>query len=106
LIAAVKGTEAKIVRLETVISGCGIIDVGSNTSILGKGAVSGIKDSGFRVKKGENVIFQNLKLGPAPKKGDVLAIDRTTKVWVDHCEFISAGLSVGKDDFDGKFSDP
>jgi pectate lyase len=102
LAAAVKGTTAKIVRIETILSGCGIVDVGSNTSIFGKGSNSGLKSGGFRVRKGTNVIFQNLKLGPAPAKGDVLAIDQSTKVWVDHCDFGSVGLVGGKDDYDGE----
>lgn len=96
-----KNTTPKIVRIESILTGCGIIDVGSNTSILGKGAASGIKDGGFRVRKSTNVIFQNLELGPAPPKGDILAIDESTKIWVDHCDFRSHGLSVGKDDYDG-----
>jgi len=99
LTTAVKGTTAKIVRIESILSGCGIIDVGSNTSIFGKGSNSGLKDGGFRVRKGTNVIFQNLKLGPAPKKGDILAIDQSTKIWVDHVEFTSLGLVGGKDDY-------
>lgn len=101
--SAVAGTSAKIVRIESILTGCGVLDVGSNTSILGKGASSGLKDGGFRVKKSTNVIFQNLKLGPAPKKGDILAIDKSTKIWVDHCDFASVGLVGGKDDYDGKF---
>jgi pectate lyase len=97
--AAVSGTAKKIVRIESILTGCGILDVGSNTSIFGKGSNSGLKDGGFRVRKGTNVIFQNLKLGPAPKKGDVLAIDQSTKIWVDHVEFASLGLVGGKDDY-------
>lgn len=97
---AVTGTAAKIVRIESILSGCGILDVGSNTSIFGKGATSGLKDGGFRVRKSQNVIFQNLKLGPAPKKGDILNIDASTKVWIDHIEFTSLGLVGGKDDYD------
>lgn len=79
-----------------------ILDVDSNTSVLGEGASSGTTKSGFRVRKGENVIFQNLKLGPASAKGDIIALDESTKIWIDHNDFKSLGLVGGKDDLDGK----
>ncbi|KAL3426738.1 pectate lyase a [Phlyctema vagabunda] len=101
--AAVSGTASKVIKVSGLLKDCGIMDVGSNTSILGVGASSGASGSGFRVRKGTNVIFRNLNLGPAPKKGDVLAIDESTKIWVDHCDIKSAGLVGGKDDYDGLF---
>ncbi|KAL2075887.1 hypothetical protein VTL71DRAFT_830 [Oculimacula yallundae] len=94
-------TTARIVYIDGLLSDCGIVDVGSNVSIFGKGTKSGVTNSGFRVRKGTNVIFQNLALGPAPPKGDILAIDESTKIWVDHNTFISHGLTGGKDDYDG-----
>jgi pectate lyase len=105
LVAAVdkKSVVKRIVYIDGLLTGCGIVDVGSNVSIFGKGAKSGIKDSGFRVRKNTNVIFQNLSLGPAPPKGDVLAIDESTKIWIDHNDFISHGLTGGKDDYDGQY---
>lgn len=104
LIAATnkKLTTKRIVYIDGLLTGCGIVDVGSNVSIFGKGTASGVKDSGFRVRQGTNVIFQNLALGPAPPKGDILAIDESTKVWIDHNTFISHGLTGGKDDYDGE----
>ena len=48
------------------------------------------------------MIFQNLKLGPAPAKGDVIAIDESTKIWIDHNDFKSVGIVGGKDDYDGE----
>ncbi|KAH6724482.1 putative pectate lyase B [Leptodontidium sp. 2 PMI_412] len=103
LIAATdkKLTTKRIVYIDGLLSGCGIVDVGSNVSIFGKGTGSGVTDSGFRVRKGTNVIFQNLALGPAPPKGDILAIDESTQIWVDHNTFTSKGLVGGKDDYDG-----
>lgn len=77
--------------------------VGSNTSIFGKGTASGVKGTGFRVRQGTNVIFQNLALGPAPAKGDLIALDESTQIWVDHCTFTSVGLTGGKDDYDGEY---
>ena len=61
----------------------------------------GLTNSGFRVRQSTNVIFRNLKFGTACKKCDTVAIDESTKVWVDHCDFSSAGLTGGKDDYDG-----
>ncbi|PBP22983.1 pectate lyase [Diplocarpon rosae] len=95
-----KNTAKKIVYIDGLIHDCGIVDVGSNTSILGRGAASGVVGTGFRVRKGTNVIFQNLKMGPAPAKGDLLAIDESTNILVDHNEFTSLGLVGGKDDYD------
>jgi pectate lyase len=77
--ATVSGTAKTIVRINGMLSGCGIMDVGSNTSIFGQGSNSGFTGSGFRVKQGTNVIFRNLKMGPAPTSGDILAFDRSTK---------------------------
>ena len=102
LATAVEGTTAKVIKINGMLSDCGIIDVGSNTSLLGVGSNSGLTGGGLRVKQGENVVFRNLKLGPAPKKGDIIAIDRSTKIWVDHCELHSIGMTGGKDDYDGK----
>ncbi|KAH7342476.1 putative pectate lyase B [Rhexocercosporidium sp. MPI-PUGE-AT-0058] len=96
-----KLTTKRIVYINGLLSDCGIVDVGSNVSIFGKGTKSGVINSGFRVRQGTNVIFQNLALGPAPPKGDILAIDESTKIWVDHNTFISHGLTGGKDDYDG-----
>ncbi|KAK0125706.1 hypothetical protein ONS95_000292 [Cadophora gregata] len=103
LIAATdkKSTAKRIVYIDGLLSGCGIVDVGSNVSIFGKGTKSGVTNAGFRVRKNTNVIFQNLALGPAPPKGDILAIDQSTKVWIDHNNFVSKGLVGGKDDYDG-----
>jgi len=98
--AAVTGTAAAVVKISTPISGCGVIDIGSNKSILGVGSNAGLLTSGFRIKQGKNVIIRNLKLTP-PKKGDALALDRSTNVWIDHVDFQSLGLVGGKDDYDG-----
>lgn len=89
--AAVTGTTAAVVKISGSISGCDVIDIGSNKSILGVGSNAGLLTSGFRIKKGTNVIIRNLKLTP-PKKGDALALDRSTNVWIDHVDFQSLGL--------------
>jgi len=96
-----KLTTSRIVYIDGLLSDCGIVDVGSNVSIFGKGAKSGVRNAGFRVRKGTNVIFQNLALGPAPPKGDLLALDESTKIWIDHNTFTGFGLTGGRDDYDG-----
>ena len=45
--------------------------------------------------------MRNLKFHNAPKKGDLLALDRATQVWVDHCDFSSEGITGNKDTYDG-----
>ncbi|KAG9032411.1 hypothetical protein FS837_002743 [Tulasnella sp. UAMH 9824] len=98
--AAVAGTSPKIVRVATIIQGDGeVVDVGSNTSVLGA-CGGGLTGGGFRVKKGTNVIFRNLKLSKSPAPTDLIEIQASTNVWVDHNEFFS-DLDHGKDYYDG-----
>ncbi|CZS99057.1 hypothetical protein WAI453_008398 [Rhynchosporium graminicola] len=94
-------TTARIVYIDGLLDNCGYVSVGSNISIFGKGAKSGITNSGFHVRKATNVILQNLALGPAPPKFDIVTLEESTKIWIDHNTFISHGLSVDKDDYDG-----
>jgi len=88
---AVSGTTAAVIKISGLISGCGVINIGSNKSILGVGSNSGLLTSGFRIKGQKNVIIRNIKLTP-PAKGDALALDTSTNVWIDHCDFQSIGL--------------
>ncbi|KIO24466.1 hypothetical protein M407DRAFT_76962, partial [Tulasnella calospora MUT 4182] len=98
--AAVAGTSPKIVRLTTIIQGDGeVVDVGSNTSVLGA-CGGGMTGGGFRVKKSTNVIFRNLKLSKSPAPTDLIEIQASTNVWVDHNEFFS-DLDHDKDYYDG-----
>ncbi|KAG8916612.1 hypothetical protein FRC01_002958, partial [Tulasnella sp. 417] len=97
---AAAGTTAKIIRLTSIITGDGErVDVGSNTSILGS-CGGGITGSGFRVKEGTNVIFRNLKLYKSEAPTDLIEIQASTNVWVDHNEFYS-DLDHDKDFYDG-----
>lgn len=99
--SAVSGDSAKIVRINGIIQGDGeVVDVGSNTSILGVGSNSGLTGGGFRVKSKKNVIFRNLKLSSSPAPTDLIAIQLATNIWVDHNEFYS-DLTSGKDYYDG-----
>lgn len=91
-----------VVRIDGLLSGCGAVLVPSDTTVLGVGAGSGLKEGGFRLKKVSNVILRNLVISP-PKKGDAIDVETSTQVWVDHCELHSVGLTGGKDDYDGLF---
>lgn len=89
---AVAGTSAAVIKFSNSISGCGVIDIGSNKSILGVGSNAAYLLSGFRIRKNKNVIIRNIKITP-PKKGDALALDQATNVWIDHNSFSSVGLT-------------
>ncbi|KAK6544847.1 hypothetical protein TWF694_001528 [Orbilia ellipsospora] len=89
-----------VIRVSGQLSGCGVIDLVSNTSLLGVGSNSGIVDGGIRIKDATNVIVRNLVFSPA-KKGDAVSLDGATKVWIDHNDLHSLGLVGGKDDYDG-----
>ncbi|KAG8967323.1 hypothetical protein FRC03_010168 [Tulasnella sp. 419] len=98
--AAVSGTAAKIVRINTIIQGdADEVDIGSNTSILG-GCGGGLTGGGFRVKNGKNVIFRNLKLYKSEAPIDLIAVEGSTNIWVDHNEFFS-DKTTDKDFYDG-----
>jgi pectate lyase len=91
-----------VVKINGLLSGCGAILVASDTTVLGVGANSGLKEGGFRLKKVSNVILRNLVISP-PKKGDAIDVETSTQIWVDHCDLHSVGLTGGKDDYDGLF---
>src|SRR5690606_36832686 len=91
--AAVSGTASAVIKVSGILSGCGVLDVGSNKSILGVGANSGLTNGGIRIRKNKNVIIRNLKFSPCAKC-DALAIDESTNVWVDHFDFSSVGLTL------------
>ena len=90
-----------VIKISGSLTGCGIIKLVENTSVLGVGSNSGLTDSGFQVRKVSNVIIRNLKLYRAPKGKDLIDIDASTKVWVDHCDLSSVGLTGDKDTYDG-----
>lgn len=61
----------------------------------------GLVGGGLQLKKVSNVVIRNMKFDTPPKKGDAVALDKATKVWIDHCEFNSKGLVGDKDGYDG-----
>lgn len=84
-----------VVRVSGILNGCGVIDIGSNVSILGVGSNSGLTNGGFRIKSQSNVILRNLKLSVPTSKGDLVALDKATRVWIDHCDLSSKGIVGG-----------
>ncbi|KAJ7622025.1 pectin lyase-like protein [Roridomyces roridus] len=100
--AAVTGATAKIVEINGIITGDGeTIDVGNHTTVVGIGSNSGVTGGGFRVKKGTNVIFRNLQLSKSPAPTDLIELQTSTNIWVDHNTFTS-DLTHDKDFYDGQ----
>ncbi|KAJ3491907.1 hypothetical protein NLI96_g347 [Meripilus lineatus] len=100
--SAVAGTSPKIVKVSGIIQGDGeVVEVGSHTTVLGVGSNSGLTGGGFRVKKGTNVIFRNLRLSKSPKPTDLIELQTATNIWVDHNTF-SSDLDHDKDFYDGQ----
>jgi pectate lyase len=90
-----------VIKISGTLTGCGIIKLVSNTSILGIGSTAGLADGGFQIRKVSNIIIRNLKLYRAPEGKDLIDIDASTKVWVDHCDLSSVGVTGDKDFYDG-----
>ncbi|KAH7254524.1 hypothetical protein FSOLCH5_011438 [Fusarium solani] len=100
LVAAVAGTDPKIVRVKGKITLPARLKVGSNTSLIGVGASAHITGKGVDVFNGDNVILQNLKISHI-LDNDCITIRNSTRVWVDHNEFFS-DISYGPDHYDGQ----
>ncbi|MEK5097128.1 pectate lyase family protein [Bacillus sp. FSL W8-0848] len=81
-----------------------VINVGSNTTIIGLGEDARIIGGGFYIKKAENVIVRNIEFENAydyfpawdPTDGsdgnwnsefDNLLVESSEHIWVDHCSF-------------------
>jgi pectate lyase len=56
---------------------------------------------GFRVKEASNVILRNLKLKDPPEGKDLIEIQYSSQVWVDHCDLSAEGITGDKDYYDG-----
>jgi pectate lyase len=63
--------------------------------------MQGMTGGGLRLKKVSNVIIRNLKMSFSPDGQDLISLDGATKVWVDHCDLFSAGITGDKDKYDG-----
>lgn len=51
-----------VIKVKGTLTGCGIVKLVSNTSVLGVGSNAGITDGGFQIRKADNVIVRNRKL--------------------------------------------
>ncbi|BGP48209.1 hypothetical protein JCM10450v2_004081 [Rhodotorula kratochvilovae] len=101
---AVKGDSAAIIYINGVIKGDGeTVKVGSNKSILSKngGGKDGLTGGGFMIKEVSNVIIRGLALSKSPAPTDLIGVQESTNVWVDHNTFTSS-LDVDKDYYDGQ----
>ncbi|KAF4434643.1 putative pectate lyase 1 [Fusarium austroafricanum] len=90
-----------VIHIEGHLTGCDIMMVKSDTTILGVGANAGLTDSGFRIKKANNVIIRNLAMNNPPKEMDLIDIESSTYIWIDHNEFSAEGITGDKDFYDG-----
>ncbi|KAG9251856.1 pectin lyase fold/virulence factor, partial [Emericellopsis atlantica] len=89
-----------VINVEGTITGCGSLHVGSDTSLIGVGN-AGFVDTGFRMVDVTNVIVRNLELHNPPEGADLIDIESSTYIWVDHCSLSSAGITGDKDFYDG-----
>lgn len=90
-----------VIKIKGTLDGCGIIKLVKDTSVLGIGSDATVTNGGFQIRKVSNVIIRNLKLHLAPQGKDLIDIDASTQIWVDHCDFSSAGITGDKDYYDG-----
>ncbi|KAK7397749.1 hypothetical protein QQX98_012876 [Neonectria punicea] len=100
LIAAVAGTERKIVKVKGKIVLPSRLAIGPNKSVIGVGSSAHITGAGLNIFNGDNVIVQNLKISHI-LDNDCITIRNSTRVWVDHNEFTS-DISRGPDYYDGQ----
>ncbi|KAJ5964974.1 Pectin lyase fold/virulence factor [Penicillium vulpinum] len=100
--SAVKGDAPKVVYVKGPITQkADQVRVGSNTSIIGKDATSILTGFGLLVKEQKNVIIRNLGVKKVlATNGDAIGIQKSTNVWVDHCD-VSSDTQHGKDYYDG-----
>ncbi|RSL69971.1 hypothetical protein CEP54_001949 [Fusarium duplospermum] len=90
-----------VIKIDGQLSGCDIIRLEGDTTILGVGSGSGLVGGGFRMKDVSNVILRNLKMSNPPEGKDLIDIESSTYVWVDHCDLSAEGITGDKDHFDG-----
>ncbi|KAL2761070.1 polysaccharide lyase family 1 protein [Sodiomyces alcalophilus JCM 7366] len=90
-----------VIHIDGIIDGCDILRVPSDTTVQGVGAGSGLTGGGFRMYKVDNVILRNLQLSQAPQGGDLIDIETSTNIWVDHCDLSNDGIVGDKDHYDG-----
>ncbi|KAJ6095156.1 hypothetical protein N7467_002669 [Penicillium canescens] len=100
--AAVSGDSAKVVVVSGPITKTADqVRVGSNTSVIGKDSNAILTGFGLLVKEESNVIIRNLGVKKVlADNGDAIGIQKSTNVWVDHCD-VSSDQDHDKDYYDG-----
>lgn len=99
--SAASASGAKTIVVSGPISGSGTISVSSDKTIVGQNSKVVLTGVGFTVKGAKNVIIRNLTIKKVvAASGDAIAIQKSTNVWVDHCD-VSSDQSHGKDYYDG-----
>lgn len=96
LSAAASSTERLIVELPVFIQApadASQVRVQSNKTIRGVAAGAGMTGSGFLLSSVSNVIIQNLVLSKSLPE-DAVTINKSTYVWVDHCDLSSDGTTA------------
>lgn len=58
-------------------------------------------NGGLRVKKAENVIIRNLLMSHSPEGKDLIEVESSSYVWIDHCDLSNEGIVGDKDRYDG-----
>lgn len=97
LLAAVQGDKPKIIYLEGDFKPSGRLRPGSHTTLLGKGKGANIIGQGISIVNKTNVIIRNVGIRFVTGD-DGMALQNTTRVWVDHCEFESEiSVELGPD---------
>ncbi|KAH9884731.1 polysaccharide lyase family 1 protein [Xylariomycetidae sp. FL2044] len=100
LTTAVSGSEPRIVYVDGSFNLTSRIKLGSNKSLIGVGDSASFNNSGITVQDVSNVIIRNLHFSYA-YENDCITIQNSTRVWVDHNEFMS-DIEQGPDAFDGQ----
>ncbi|KAG8361684.1 Pectate lyase plyB [Fusarium venenatum] len=100
LAAAASATGPSVILVQGSISGAAKVQVASDKTIIGKSG-SSLTGIGFTINGKKNVIIRNMKIAKvAATYGDAITIQKSTNVWVDHCD-ISSEKGSDKDFYDG-----
>ncbi|RMJ15266.1 hypothetical protein CDV36_005053 [Fusarium kuroshium] len=90
-----------VIKIDGLLSGCDIVRLEGDTTILGVGSGSGLVGGGFRMKDVSNVILRNLKMSNPPEGKDLIDMESSTYIWIDHCDLSAEGITGDKDFYDG-----
>jgi pectate lyase len=100
LTSAVAGSAKKIVVISGTITGNAVVEIGANTSVVGKSGAT-LNGVGLRVLNVNNVIIRNVKISKVlASAGDAIGIQAAHQVWVDHVD-LSSDRDHDKDYYDG-----